>query len=310
MYNVVYSCKDLTMFSIIIPLYNKEFPIRQTLKSILLQTYTDFEVIIVDDGSTDDSVSVVNEVKDNRFKLIHQLNAGPSKARNTGLKYSKGEWILFLDADDDLLPCALEHFNNLTEKHLNYEFFACSSWRKSGKHKIQPFNFKEGLLKNPYAAMFLNYYCPRMGNFIVSRRVALLCPFDEKIRRFEDLEYFFRIFKNVKVYISPVIVMNENREYSEASCARQDIGEDFMGHIIMNGKSFWERLCLYRLFVEERTHYWQKSYEIYPFLYKRYDLLAFLKIVMWFDAHIITRRLLRLFLGKKLYFRDILVVNK
>lgn len=291
------------MISIIIPLYNKEIPIRQTLKSILLQTYTDFEVIIVDDGSTDNSISVVNEVKDNRFKLIHQSNAGPSKARNTGVKYSKGEWILFLDADDDLLPYALEYFNNLMDKHFDYEFFACSSWIKSGKQKLQPFYFKEGLLRNPYAAMFLNYYCPRMGNFVVRRRAALLCPFDENIQRFEDLEFFFRIFKNVKVYLSPVTVMIENRDYAEASCARQDIVEDFVGHINMNGKSFWERLCLYRLFVEERSHYWQQSYELYPFLYKRYDLLAFLKIVMWLETYKITKRLLKWFLDKMLYVR-------
>lgn len=73
------------MISIIIPLYNKEHFIEQTLKSVLGQTYTDFEVIIVNDGSTDKSVDIVSEFKDKRIKLINQENKGVSAARNTAL---------------------------------------------------------------------------------------------------------------------------------------------------------------------------------------------------------------------------------
>ena len=88
------------MISVVIPLYNKETSIAQSLKSVLSQEYDDFEVVIVDDGSTDGSVGVVGAINDSRIRLIKQKNGGPSKARNTGVKNAKGEWILFLDADD------------------------------------------------------------------------------------------------------------------------------------------------------------------------------------------------------------------
>ena len=297
------------MISVVIPLYNKEASIKQSLMSVLSQFYQEFEVVIVDDGSTDNSVAKVEEIQDSRIRLIRQENGGPSKARNTGVKNAKGEWILFLDADDDLLPDALSHFEQLTKAHPNYEFFACSSYYcKSGEQKTKPFNIKEGVLKNPYAAMFLHYYSPRTGDFIVSRRVALLCPFDESIRRFEDVECFFRIYKKVKVYLSPVPVLNENRDFAEASGARHDIAEDFVGHINMEGKSLWERLCLYRLFIEERSHYENQSRQLYPSLYKRYDMLVLLKIVMLLNAHTMTRKLLKHFLGRTFSGGAILLV--
>ena len=300
------------MISVVIPLYNKEASIKQSLMSVLSQSYQDFEVVIVDDGSTDNSVAKVEEIQDSRICLIRQDNGGPSKARNTGVMNAKGEWILFLDADDTLLLEALAHFSQLIDAHPNYEFFACSSYYcKSGEQRAQPFNFKEGILKNPYAAMFLHYYSPRTGDFVVSRRVALLCPFDENIRRFEDVECFFRIYKKVKVYLSPVPVLNENRDFAEASSARYDIKEDFVGHINMEGKSLWERLCLYRLFTEERSHYGLQSRQLYPSLYKRYDMLLILKIVMWLNAHKMTRKLLKHFIGRTLsggqYFWYVLI---
>lgn len=90
------------MISVVIPLYNKEASIAQSLKSVLSQEYDDFEVVIVDDGSTDGSVDVVEAMNDPRIRLIKQENGGPSKARNTGVKNAKGEWILFLDADDEM----------------------------------------------------------------------------------------------------------------------------------------------------------------------------------------------------------------
>ena len=105
------------MISVVIPLYNKEASIAQSLKSVLSQEYDDFEVVIVDDGSTDGSVGVVEAINDPRIRLIKQENGGPSKARNTGVKNAKGEWILFLDADDELEPDALEYFAKNINKH-------------------------------------------------------------------------------------------------------------------------------------------------------------------------------------------------
>ncbi len=95
-------------FSIIIPMYNRERFIARTLDSLLHQDYDNYEVIIVDDGSTDKSADVVRKYSDLRIKLIsHKLNRGVGPARNTGLDNAVGNWIICLDSDDELLPGAL-----------------------------------------------------------------------------------------------------------------------------------------------------------------------------------------------------------
>ena len=96
------------MISVIIPLYNKETTIEQSIRSLLTQSFSDFELIVVDDGSTDGSAEKIRGITDERMILICQENGGPSKARNTGVKHARGEWIVFLDADDELLPDALQ----------------------------------------------------------------------------------------------------------------------------------------------------------------------------------------------------------
>lgn len=98
------------LVSVIIPVYNVEKYISKCLLSILDQTYSDFEVIIVDDGSTDSSGSICDDfcTKDKRFKVYHKDNGGVSSARNYALKQAHGEWIYFCDADDVLYNDALE----------------------------------------------------------------------------------------------------------------------------------------------------------------------------------------------------------
>ncbi|MCD4680085.1 MAG: glycosyltransferase, partial [Bacteroidales bacterium] len=94
------------LVSIIIPLYNAEKYIKETLDSVLSQSYSNWECIIVDDGSTDSSKKIALEycAKDARFKYFHQPNSGPSAARNHGLKISSGDYIQYLDADDVIFP--------------------------------------------------------------------------------------------------------------------------------------------------------------------------------------------------------------
>jgi len=100
------------MFSIVIPLYNKEQSVNNTLQSVLNQTFTEFEVVIVNDGSTDNSVEKVEAFNDPRIRLIHQANAGVSAARNKGIKEANYEWIAFLDADDLWMEDKLEFVRN------------------------------------------------------------------------------------------------------------------------------------------------------------------------------------------------------
>lgn len=97
------------MFSIIIPLYNKAHTIKNTLQTLFNQTYIDFEVIIVDDGSTDNSVELIRQfTTDSRIRIIRQKNQGVSVARNRGIIEATQSWISFLDADDEWLPEYME----------------------------------------------------------------------------------------------------------------------------------------------------------------------------------------------------------
>lgn len=88
------------MFSVVIPLYNKELSIQNTIQSVLEQTYQEFEIIVVDDGSTDNSAERVREISDSRVKLVQQKNQGVSAARNKGIQEARHEWIALLDGDD------------------------------------------------------------------------------------------------------------------------------------------------------------------------------------------------------------------
>ncbi len=90
------------LISVVIPLYNKAHTIVNTLNTVMCQTYRDFEVIIVNDGSTDDGVDVIEKnFNDSRIRIFNQKNVGVSVARNIGIKIAKGKWIAFLDADDE-----------------------------------------------------------------------------------------------------------------------------------------------------------------------------------------------------------------
>ena len=94
--------------SVIIPAYNAMNYLPQTLKSVLQQTFTDFEILIINDGSSDDIVEWSSQISDSRVKLISQINQGVSAARNTGICNAQGEYIAFIDADDLWEPTKLE----------------------------------------------------------------------------------------------------------------------------------------------------------------------------------------------------------
>jgi len=95
-------------FSVIIPLYNKEKYILRTISSVLSQTLTDFEVLVINDGSTDNGPAIVKKIQDSRIRLITQENAGASAARNRGANLAQSDLLAFLDADDEWLPNHLE----------------------------------------------------------------------------------------------------------------------------------------------------------------------------------------------------------
>lgn len=112
-------------FSVVIPLYNKEAYVAQTLKSVVGQTYQNFEIIVVNDCSTDNSFDIVKAVQDHRIKIIeHNENKGVSASRNTGINAATHPYIAFLDADDQWDSSYLETIWNLVKEYPNESVFA------------------------------------------------------------------------------------------------------------------------------------------------------------------------------------------
>jgi glycosyltransferase involved in cell wall biosynthesis len=130
------------MITVVIPLYNKAPLIGRTLDSVAAQTYTDYEVVVVDDGSTDDSPEIVAGHKfstlNSKLKLIRQTNAGVSAARNRGIVEAQGEYIAFLDADDEWKPNYLATQMALVEKYPQCDVFATNYEFRDEKGIVTP----------------------------------------------------------------------------------------------------------------------------------------------------------------------------
>ncbi|MCI8575244.1 MAG: glycosyltransferase [Bacilli bacterium] len=107
------------LISIVVPVYNVERYIRNCMDSILNQSYNNIEVILIDDGSVDDSSNICDHYVniDTRVKVIHQSNRGLSAARNKGLETASGKYVMFVDSDDDILPDCVEYLYHLLRKH-------------------------------------------------------------------------------------------------------------------------------------------------------------------------------------------------
>lgn len=110
--------------SIVIPLYNKGAHIERTIESVWNQTFQDFEIIVIDGGSTDDGPKIVTSMSDPRIRLISQVSKGVSNARNEGVNASTSELIAFLDADDEWFPCHLEELLRLVSNFPNAGIYA------------------------------------------------------------------------------------------------------------------------------------------------------------------------------------------
>ncbi|SIR44099.1 glycosyltransferase family 2 protein [Pontibacter lucknowensis] len=137
------------MFSIIIPLYNKEASVAETLNTVLAQTFTAYEVIVVDDGSTDRSLSIVQSFTDSRIKVYSKQNGGVSHARNYGIERANYDYIAFLDADDAWDSNYLEEMSKLIARHPECGMYNCA-YRgvKGDRILIESPNIPDGVIDN------------------------------------------------------------------------------------------------------------------------------------------------------------------
>lgn len=266
------------LISVVIPLYNKEPIIEKSLRSVLSQDCDDFEVVVVNDGSTDKSVEIVKSINDSRVTLIEQENGGPSKARNTGVRHAKGDWILLLDADDVLLDGALKKYVGLINEVARKALIVSPYYKDNGVERVLYCKYKRRRVRNPYKEVFMGTLFVRTGAFVCPKSVLEEYMFNESLWRYEDFEVWFRLFRNVEIITDSSPVLVENSQFVLSSSPRRRIEEDFIGHLNFNKKPFWERMCLYKLFLYERLNYSRQTKKLYSFLYKRGDYFVMFKL--------------------------------
>lgn len=208
------------MISVVIPLYNKENHIAKTIESVLKQTYTDFEIVIIDDGSADNSVSIAESIKDPRIRIIRQRNQGVSAARNNGILAAKGEFVALLDADDDWSPEFLETQINLANKYpqcnvfaVNYRFMSVAGNVSNTIINKLPFVGGDGILDN-YFEVASNSHPPICSISIMARKSALeeIGGFPLGVKSGEDLLTWARLAARNKIAYSKKVLATFNVE--------------------------------------------------------------------------------------------------
>jgi len=179
-------------FSIIIPTYNAQETIIRALQSCLNQTYQNFEIIVVDDNSTDKTVELIKKLNSKKIKIIQlAVNSGPSIARNTAWEQAKGDYIAFLDADDVWFHRKLELLNHVLNTK-NIDYFGHG-------YSVQDFSFKKLTNQNIIKIRRYNFFQLLFFNITPTSCVVLKKSikfrFNEKMRYCEDHELFLRIAK-------------------------------------------------------------------------------------------------------------------
>jgi glycosyltransferase involved in cell wall biosynthesis len=196
--------------SVVIPAYNVARYIGETLASVVAQSLTDWECIVVDDGSTDQTAEVVGQAVDPRIRLIQQKNAGVSAARNLGFQSAFGDTVLFLDGDDTLHPTALERLYSFLSAHA--EVIACfgALLRTDTAGQLEP--GQKALDKHVYAsgqileAVVRHERAFSNGGQLLIRRdaVAAAGGYDPALRLSEDWEFWCRLASRGQIaYIGP-----------------------------------------------------------------------------------------------------------
>jgi glycosyltransferase involved in cell wall biosynthesis len=182
------------MISIIIPLYNKELYVKKTIDSVLSQNYKAFELIIVNDGSLDDSLAIVEQFEDERIHVYSKINEGVSLARNFGVGHSNFEFIAFLDADDYWEANYLESMMSLIKKYPDANIYGSSFKIQSESKFILPqtgisSHFKHGYID--YISILdsnLNCSCLHTSAIIVKKKAFDICGgFHPKLKSGEDV---------------------------------------------------------------------------------------------------------------------------
>lgn len=191
---------EIPRVSVVIPTYNREKWISKAIDSVLAQTYTGLEIIVVDDGSTDQTRQLIDNYGD-RVRYIYQRNTGVSSARNRGILEARGEWIAFLDSDDEWLPEKLESQLDLADRYPQIVMVASNVHIDDGRNKLLSFDITEQLfidqtervIYNPLQVVCKISFFPTSSFLIKKITLVQAGMFDEKLSFSEDRDLACRV---------------------------------------------------------------------------------------------------------------------
>jgi len=223
--------------SIIIPVYNAETTIEETLDSVYAQTYQDFEVIVVNDGSTDDTLTILKGYC-KTISILSTENKGVSHARNLGFKYSKGDYIQYLDADDLLMPLKIEiQLQALKAQNADVAY---GDWQKfkleNNQIKISE-TIEREIEGDLEIALFTYFWCPP-AVILYSREICNRLEWHEHLSVIQDARYFLdaAIAKGKFVY-TPEIMAKYRIAQSNSLSQRSDL--NFVKDLYENTKGIY-----------------------------------------------------------------------
>ena len=263
------------MISVVIPLYNKEKYIKETICKVLNQTYQNFEIIIINDGSKDKGPDIVSEINDQRVKLFNKENGGVSSARNIGIEKSQFEYIAFLDADDEWLPNHLEEINKLITRYKSRaDVFVTNFARKYSEENIvdnrKQDELKEGIVKDYFKIIFKKALI-HTSCVCVSKKALLKAKlFDERLSRGEDIDLWGKLSREYEIAYSPVVTELYLQEAENNSKGKSDITRSILYHLDFSTvKSLDEKKYLKKLL-----------YRKYASVLKDIDFANFIKLMI------------------------------
>jgi glycosyltransferase involved in cell wall biosynthesis len=250
--------------SVVIPLYNKVRHIRRAIDSVLAQMFQDFELIVVDDGSTDGGGDIVRRLTDPRIRLMVQNNSGVSAARNRGIQEARCDLVAFLDADDEWLPCFLETVMVLRARHPEAGMYATAyrysrgdtTWRPA--FVDCPTTPEGGLLDDYFRAALETAPVWSSAVMIPKQVLAEVGAFPIGVRRGEDLQTWATIALRHRVAWSPVEGAIYHLDASNRACLTQALmGDDataaFIEKLLASGsKPISDPVWIYEYLVKLR----------------------------------------------------------
>lgn len=266
------------MFSVIIPLYNKKLSIEDTIKSVLNQSFENFEIIVVNDGSTDDSLSVVNKIKDERIKVFTKKNAGVSSARNYGIDRARYEWIAFLDGDDFWFENHLEEIYKMINLFPDKKLFATSFVKSTEKNINQ--ETKDVIVEiDNYFKTSLVQHLIWTSVFVCKRDCFFLNKFDVRLSLGEDFELFGRLVKlNSLVKSNKVTAIYRIEAENRSNIGKYKMHKSIFSILDFNKMDYPYEKVYYKKLLKQKLKDFLVlgEYECVLFLLKRYNFKIFI----------------------------------